>query len=224
VEQAGGIAPRPVRAGFLAGWRRRLAPVLDPAQIARLREAKNRRKARGVVMSSVRALRPVRDAVPALPEFESLDRTHRAALGMLAAFEKLLDHVDEHGPDATARAAAQEVMAFFGGPGLQHHAEEELHVFPTLLASRDPELVGHVRRLQQDHGWIEEDWRELEPQVESIAKGYNWYQLSLLRAALPVFTALYREHIALEEVVVYPAAKQLQHGMHVSRAAREAGA
>ena len=65
-----------------------------------------------------------------------------------------------------------------------------------------------VQRLQQDHGWLEEDWRELSPQIEASAQGYNWYDLAMLRLALPVFTALYKEHIALEEALVYPEARR----------------
>jgi hemerythrin-like domain-containing protein len=145
-----------------------------------------------------------------LPEFESLDLAHRAAMEMLQAFDRLLGHLDDHGLDDTARASAGEILAYFAGPGRQHHAEEEKHVFPGLLASSDVELLQHVRRLQQDHGWIEEDWRELAPQIEAIASGYNWYDLAMLRHALPVFTALYHDHIALEESLIYPAAKRLR--------------
>lgn len=156
-----------------------------------------------------RPVRPARSAAPPLPGFETLDQTHRAALEMLAAFERLIDRLGEHGVDATSRAGAAEIMAFFEGPGRDHHAQEEAVVFPGLLASNDAELIHHVRRLQQDHGWIEEDWLELRPQIEGIASGFEWHDLDLLRHALPVFTALYHEHIALEEAVVYPAAKRV---------------
>jgi len=155
-----------------------------------------------------RASRPSRPPVPPLPEFDTLDQTHREALKTLKAFDELLAHLDDNGPDETARASAQRIMAFFGGPARTHHADEEKHVFPLLLASTDVELVQHVRRLQQDHGWLEEDWRELSPQVEAIASGYNWYDLAMLRLALPVFTALYNEHIALEESLIYPEARR----------------
>jgi len=158
--------------------------------------------------SPARAPRPSRSPAPPLPEFDQLDQTHREALQMLQAFDELLAHLHDNGPDEAAQASAQRIMAFFAGPGRTHHAEEERHVFPTLLSSTDVELVQHVRRLQQDHGWLEEDWRELAPQVEAIAKGYNWYDLAMLRLALPVFTALYNEHIALEESLVYPEAKR----------------
>ncbi|MFY9461268.1 MAG: hypothetical protein WAP57_16135, partial [Aquabacterium commune] len=54
---------------------------------------------------------------------------------------------------------------------------------------------------------IEEDWLELAPQIESIAAGYNWFNLEQLRLAVPVFQALYQDHIVLEESLAYPQAK-----------------
>ncbi len=157
-----------------------------------------------------------RSGTTVLPEFEALDQAHRAALEMLRSFQALVARLADQGLDDGARADARAILAFFNGPGRHHHEEEGRHVFPGLLASSDVELVAHVRRLQQDHGWLEEDWRELEPHVQAVADGYNGYDLPLLSAALPVFEALYREHIALEEGVVYPAARRqklaLLHG------------
>jgi hemerythrin-like domain-containing protein len=160
--------------------------------------------------------------VPALPEFEKLDAAHRAALEMLQALDRLIAHLDDRGLDETARSSAREILSFFEGPGRDHHAQEESQVFPGLLASSDIELVQHVRRLQQDHGWLEEDWRELFPQIEGISNGYNWYDLEMLRHALPVFTALYHEHIALEETVVYPAARRYRAAILAGEDARSA--
>ncbi len=173
-------------------------------------------------MNSALASRPPRAPVPALPEFDKLDATHFAALRMLEAFEHLLAHLDDRGLDDGARASAREIMSFFSGPGRQHHAEEETHVFPVLLAGKDAELVHHVRRLQQDHGWLEEDWRELAPQIEAIANGYNWYDLSMLREALPIFTTLYHEHIALEESLIYPEARRQKEALKAGEGARTA--
>ncbi|MBL8306297.1 MAG: hemerythrin domain-containing protein [Rubrivivax sp.] len=174
-------------------------------------------------MNVARAARPTRPPVPAMPDFATLDRTHAAALEMLGAFERLLDELDERGSDEAAAQSARQILEFFSGPGRDHHAQEERQVFPGLLASSDAELVHHVKRLQQDHGWIEEDWRELSPQIEAIAAGYNWYDLPMLRAALPVFTALYHEHIALEESLIYPVAKRQAQAMQDAAAARLQG-
>lgn len=152
--------------------------------------------------------RPARAPAPPMPPFEALDRTHSQILEVLGQFDRLLAHIDENGADEVARSSAAAILAFFNGHARQHHADEERHVFPQLLTKGDAELVQSVRRLQQDHGWLEEDWLELAPQIEAIAEGYNWYDLIMLRHALPVFTALYQEHIGLEESLVYPAARQ----------------
>lgn len=157
---------------------------------------------------ATRKNRPTRSPAPAMPGFETLDRTHARVLEILGQFDHLLQHLDDNGADAQAQASAREIHAFFAGSARQHHADEERFVFPGLLASGDAALVQNVQRLQQDHGWLEEDWLELAPQIEAIAQGYSWYDLAMLRAALPIFTALYQEHIALEESMIYPEAKR----------------
>jgi len=143
-----------------------------------------------------------------LPEFVVMDHAHLAALGMLEAFQRLVQRLESEGLDDPARQSAREILAFFNGPGRTHHADEETHVFPGLLASSDAGLVADVKRLQQDHGWLEEDWDELRPHILAVAEGYNGYDLPLLSAALPIFQALYMEHIHLEESRVYPAARR----------------
>jgi hemerythrin-like domain-containing protein len=174
------------------------------------------------VSPRARPARPARAPAPALPPFEALDRTHHRVIEMLGQFERLLAHVDENGADDTARASAAEIFAFFEGNARQHHLDEERHVFPSLLSGGAADLVDTVRRLQQDHGWLEEDWLELAPQIEAIAKGYNWWDLAMLRLALPVFTALYHEHIAVEESLIYPEAKRRQAALEAGTRARGA--
>jgi hemerythrin-like domain-containing protein len=169
---------------------------------------------------TARRTRPARPAAPAMPTFESLDQTHREMMEVLEVFDQLLNHVDDNGPDAEARRIATRIVTFFNEQARQHHADEEKRVFPGLLAGGDDELVRHVHRLQQDHGWLEEDWLELAPQIEAIAAGYNWYDLNMLRHALPVFAALYEDHIGLEESLIYPAAKRHERALAAGQAAR----
>jgi hemerythrin-like domain-containing protein len=158
--------------------------------------------------SKSRPGRPVRPAAPAMPSFESLDDTHHQVIENLGQLASLLEHLDASGADDTARRLASEICSFFDATARAHHLAEEQFVFPSLLSSGDAELVQHVQRLQQDHGWLEEDWLELEPQLKAVAEGYNWYDPDVLRSAIPIFSELYREHIALEETVVYPASRR----------------
>jgi hemerythrin-like domain-containing protein len=157
--------------------------------------------------------RPARPPAPSLPQWEALDHTHREVIRVLGTLAQLVTHLDSNGLDDDARHLAAEVCDFFDGAARSHHAAEERIVFPALLASGDAELVHHVKRLQQDHGWLEEDWLELEPQLKAVSEGYNWYDLALLQHAVPVFAALYDEHIALEETLIYPEARRRALGV-----------
>lgn len=152
--------------------------------------------------------RPSRPSVVPADGFDVLDEAHRAVVAHLGLLAELIERLDRHGVDDRASELARDIAAFFNGHARDHHAEEERRVFPGLLADGSEELVQHVRRLQQDHGWLEEDWLELAPQLDAVANGYNGYDLALLQHALPVFTELYREHIALEESLIYPEAKR----------------
>ncbi len=142
-------------------------------------------------------------------ELQLLDACHVQtlfALGKLSALVARLGH-DRDTPDEHARRLAREAGAFFSSTSRKHHEDEERLVFPPLLDSGDALLVQSVQRLQQDHAWLEEDWLELAPQVDAIAYGQNWYDLDLLREGTLVFAELLRDHMALEESLIYPEAR-----------------
>jgi hemerythrin-like domain-containing protein len=139
--------------------------------------------------------------------FDVLDSCHQQLVTALQQMQTLVDHLRDQGVDGKAQEMARSIFLFFMNTARQHHEDEEKHVFPALLRSDDDELIRHTLRLQQDHGWIEEDWLELAPQIESIAAGYNWFNLEQLELAIPIFTALYQDHMALEESLIYPEAK-----------------
>lgn len=166
------------------------------------------------------AVEPVAGPSP----FEALDSAHRDVLKTLDQLAELIEHLDDQGVDARAQALAGQIVTFFGEHARQHHADEEKLVFPGLLASGDAELVQHVQRLQQDHGWLEEDWLELAPQLEAVSKGYSWYEIDALRAALPVFKSLYLDHIDLEESLIYPEAKRRMAALPSAGSGREGAA
>lgn len=149
-----------------------------------------------------------------LAPFEALDACHQQVVEHLQVLAQLMEQLEREGVDAKARSLACAVMQFFSTTAPQHHAEEERVVFPQLITSADAETVQHVRRLQQDHGWLEEDWQELSLQLSAVADGYSWYDLDSLRGSVEVFTALYHDHIALEESLIYPQARRAVEEEH----------
>jgi hemerythrin-like domain-containing protein len=153
-------------------------------------------------------------SAPALPDaeadgFTALDACHRRMLAAMRGLEELVATLDGADASPATRTKAAAIAKFLSSTARRHHEDEERHVFPALLHSFDSALVKSVQRLQQDHGWIEEDWRALEPHVQAIASGCGVYDIDVLRQGVPVFTALCREHIVLEESVVYPLAREV---------------
>jgi iron-sulfur cluster repair protein YtfE (RIC family) len=141
------------------------------------------------------------------PPFATLDDYHRQMQVQLAELAALAQRLDTVGADATAEQQAKGIEAFFSETSRQHHIDEERTVFPLLLASADAELVAAVRSLRQDHGWIEENWIELAPQLRAIADGNHWVDAAEFQHAAQVFYDLCVGHIELEESLIYPESK-----------------
>jgi hemerythrin-like domain-containing protein len=151
--------------------------------------------------------------------FEALDEAHRKIAEHLARLQALGDKLGSE-IDGPLRREAATIEAFFSSVSRRHHADEERDVFPSLLASTDVDLVAKVRMLQQDHGWIEEDWRIIAPQLRGLAEGTIGVEPGALRDAIEVFFDLCREHIQLEESIVYPQAKAAAAKLRRQRAQR----
>jgi hemerythrin-like domain-containing protein len=156
--------------------------------------------------------------------FEALDACHQQTLVHLSGLAALIEHIETAGVDDIARHDAGQIETFFSNTSRAHHAEEEKTVFPPLLSTGGAEMVAVVRRLQQDHGWIEENWIELAPQLRAIAMGNTWLDAAEFQHYAEVFLELCKEHIALEESLIYPESKAKWAGILEARAARLAQA
>lgn len=147
-------------------------------------------------------------AAAAETAFDALDVCHRhtaLALGRLAA---LITRLSRGDPDADDRELAIAILDHFNGELREHHRDEELHVFPALAAKADAGIEDTLARLRQDHAWIEQDWVELAPHLDAIAHGQSWFDLDVLREGAGIFTSLCHAHVALEESMIYPHARQ----------------
>jgi hemerythrin-like domain-containing protein len=162
-------------------------------------------------------MRAVTESIP----FEALDECHRQIMSHLADLTYLARQIEAKGVDAAAQRQAGVIEAFFSGTSREHHVQEEKSVFPPLLAIGDPALTSAVNTLLQDHGWIEENWIELSPQLSAIASGNNWPDPAEFLHGVQVFVELCTDHIALEESVVYPESRAHWARAVAARALRE---
>lgn len=154
--------------------------------------------------------RPSRDPAAPSPRdgFDVLDECHRQTLAALDELAGVVERLADGRADDQARAMARRVVQHFSTTARQHHEDEERHVFPKLSVLADAEMAQVLLRLQQDHRWIEQDWLELEPQLDAVASGQSWYDLDTLRESAQIFSALSFDHIDLEESAIYPQARE----------------
>lgn len=140
--------------------------------------------------------------------YEMLEACHERVQRSLNLLGRLVAYVDESGHDAQTRSAAADVLRYFDLAAPLHHADEEAHVFPLLLAQGDAPLRDAVRRLQADHLRMSELWSVVRlPLLRWCEIGCRDSLDDATREAIRHFRAMYDEHLATEEGLVFPAAR-----------------
>jgi len=156
-----------------------------------------------------------------LPGFTPINASTEAPLEMLAAchgrvqrqcqtLQRLLPHVAQHGADEAARQAAVAVMRYFDTAAVDHHADEEVDLFPALresLAGSDAVcVVALIDALRGEHRQLEAHWQALRAQLSALAAG----DASALQADTTArFIDAYDQHIAREDSELLPMAARL---------------
>jgi hemerythrin-like domain-containing protein len=137
--------------------------------------------------------------------FEMLAACHERVERMLTLLARLLQHLPAQGCDDQAVQAARDVMRYFDVAAPLHHQDEELHVFPLLLAGADASICEVVRGLQQDHRDMEAGWAHARVVLQAVVSGQVPGPADVV--ALLLFADLYPPHLQREDSIVYPAAQ-----------------
>jgi len=153
--------------------------------------------------------------------FEMLETCHERVHRMLALLDRLVAHVREVGCDTQAQQAARDVMRYFDQAAPQHHRDEELHVFPPLLAHGDPATLALVAQLQQDHLQMESRWSAARRVLADLAEARVDSLPGDQQQLLTLFGTLYGDHIRAEEDIAYPNAHALLDGEALLAMGRE---
>lgn len=140
--------------------------------------------------------------------FEMLEACHERVQRSLALLGKLVDYIDQHGHDARTQSAAADVLRYFDIAAPLHHEDEEVHVFPPLLAQGDGPLRAAVQRLQGEHQRMAELWAVVrQPLLRWREPGMTEKVDDATRSAVKSLGEIYAGHIATEEGLVYLAAR-----------------
>jgi hemerythrin-like domain-containing protein len=139
--------------------------------------------------------------------FAILEACHERIERMLRTLERLPGHVAAYGVDDEARRAVGRVRRYFEEAGPDHHADEEVDLFPAARAAAlrdgDEPLLDAIARLEAEHVEMGTCWRTLREHLDALCAGAGEVDEALVGR----FAALYRDHIAREEGVVYAGAR-----------------
>ncbi|MDE1947700.1 MAG: hemerythrin domain-containing protein [Burkholderiales bacterium] len=152
---------------------------------------------------------------------EMLGACHRRVESQCQTLRRLAEHLARHGADADARTAAAAIKRYFETSALDHHADEEVDLFPALLesmAGSDPVCLRELTAaLTADHRELERRWRALKRPLDALVAGRA---AALDAAEVEAFVGLYARHIEREEAELLPMAERLIGAAELDRIGR----
>lgn len=152
---------------------------------------------------------------------EMLAACHGRIEQQCATLARLADHLAAQGADQAARDAAAHVMRYFDTAARDHHADEELDLFPALIdamAGSDAVcLRAMTAALTREHRELEQRWQSIRGVLTQVAAGLP---AALTADAVTAFISLYQRHIAQEEAELLPMAERLLSDAELDRIGR----
>ena len=139
--------------------------------------------------------------------FEMLLACHERVERMLGLMGKVREHLLQFAADEQVRQACRDLMRYFDKAAPQHHRDEELHVFPTLVGTQDLELIQLVARLQIEHQEMARRWVIARSLLDDIESGFRTRFNQADDEILQGFTGMYKDHMKAEEALAFPKAK-----------------
>ena len=153
--------------------------------------------------------------------FAMLEACHERVQRTLGLLALLRAHVHDNGVDDNARQAASDVLRYFDIAAPLHHQDEELHVFPLLLAHGSAAVVAQVQALQADHDRMAVQWQATRALLQALAGGRKTSFSAEENTVLARFAEGYGTHIRTEEEEIYPAARTLLDAQALQRMGKE---
>jgi iron-sulfur cluster repair protein YtfE (RIC family) len=142
-----------------------------------------------------------------------LSDCHRRIEMFLGSLQRLAAVIDRPLTD-DARAVLEAALRYFRESAPKHTADEEESLFPRLRQLQDPEIEKALATLDA----LEADHRKantLHAEVDALGNRYldqqylPFKEADRFRQAVNDLASIYREHIRIEDELVFPAAKRI---------------
>ena len=139
-----------------------------------------------------------------------LSDCHRRIEMFLGALQSIVPFL-ENPPNAEVRTTLETSLHYFRNAAPKHNADEEESLFPRLRQATDARaraVLSKLAALEDEHRWA----APLHEEVDRIGSRYlsspplSTAEVDAFRSAIERLVSMYREHIALEDEVVFPCA------------------
>ena len=136
---------------------------------------------------------------------------HRRVERFLSILCRVAERADSRTLSGEETEAVEAALKYFHESGPRHNSDEEESLFPRLRAGDGRDVLDKMQRLESEHHEAEALHHETaELYARWIAEGgLHGADRSRLRAATSRLEAIYKEHIRIEEMVVFPRAKSV---------------
>ncbi len=145
--------------------------------------------------------------------FAMFAHCHQRIRMQCANLEALAQDFARHHADDTARKRASMIVRFFDIEAHEHHEDEDLVFFPTLLeldidAAEKNDLIALLDMLSKDHKTLSAAWDRLRDALLKIVEGKSDWA----NADVTTFVTLHQHHMHSEDSSVFPFARRYIRG------------
>lgn len=154
-----------------------------------------------------------------------LSDCHRRIEMFLGSLRAVAQTIDQPLTQETAHALTA-ALRYFREAAPKHTADEEESLFPRLRRVRNPEAqaaLAHLEQLEKDHQWAD----AVHAEVDRLGQQYlsksrlSPEETEQFRTAVGQLRSMYREHIQVEDNMIFPAADRVLSETDRSSIARE---
>ncbi len=142
-----------------------------------------------------------------------LSDCHRRVETFLGILTSVAEVIERPSTEET-KQALESALRYFGQAAPKHTSDEEESLFPRLRRIDDPDMQSALRKvdkLEEDHRWA----APLHAEVERLGSHYlsaGWLsgaEAASFRNSVQRLVEMYRQHIAIEDQVIFPLARRL---------------
>lgn len=154
---------------------------------------------------------------------ELMSDCHRRIESFLATLQHLAEHASDAELTDTERSELTRALTYFSEAAPLHTQDEEVSLFPRLMKAAPHKAGPVLERLESDHRTAEAAHARVE------ALGQRWLgdgtlpvdDREALRGLLADLSAIYGEHIQLEDETLFPLATEVLDGNTLHEIGRE---